>query len=308
MTREAFVSRQIEGKGIGVIALRNIKQGELIISEEPLLIIPWWVRHSIYPGKDLEDTLSKFLEDLPEDKYQLFMSLSDCKSEEKSEIGIWRTNNFALGPTSPKSSNGIFPTIARFNHSCYPSAEFVWNEKKGQQDIRAIRDIQASEEITLCYFTSKNQLEKVEQRKQYLLDYYGFECCCHVCSLKGEALVQDESLRSQIQKWKDEFDDLVYEYSDIEDDDNELKNEVTEEDVCTDLKQALNIGLQRLDLMNQLSIKIRSRLNFCDELLEAAYDCSQFETAKVIGKKGFDIAVTLFGTNHPISTQWKSKL
>jgi len=50
MTREAFVSRQIEGKGIGVIALRNIKQGELIISEEPLLIIPWWVRHSVYPG------------------------------------------------------------------------------------------------------------------------------------------------------------------------------------------------------------------------------------------------------------------
>ena len=46
----AFVSRQIEGKGIGVIALRNIKQGELIISEEPLLIIPWWVRHSVYPG------------------------------------------------------------------------------------------------------------------------------------------------------------------------------------------------------------------------------------------------------------------
>ena len=75
-------------------------------------------------SKDLEDTLSKFLEDLPEDKYQLFMSLSDCKSEEKSEIGIWRTNNFALGPTSPKSSNGIFPTIARFNHSCFPSAEF----------------------------------------------------------------------------------------------------------------------------------------------------------------------------------------
>ena len=255
--------------------------------------------------KDLEDTLSKFLEDLPEDKYQLFMSLSDCKSEEKSEIGIWRTNNFALGPTSPKSSNGIFPTIARFNHSCFPSAEFVWNEKQGKQDIRAIRDIQASEEITLCYFTSKNQLENMEQRKQYLLDFYGFECCCAVCSLKGEALVQDEALRSQIQNLKNEFDDLVYEYSDIEDDSN---NEVTEEDVSTDLKQALKIGLQRLELMNQLSIKIRSRLNFCDELLEAAYDCSQFETAKVIGKKGYDIAVTLFGTNHPISTQWKSKL
>ena len=117
------------------------------------------------------------------------MSLSDCKSgenEEKSEIGIWRTNNFALGPTSPKSSNGIFPTIARFNHSCLPSAEFVWNEKVGKQEIRAIRDIKAQEEISLCYFTSKYQLENVEKRKQYLLDYYGFECSCTVCSLSGK--------------------------------------------------------------------------------------------------------------------------
>ena len=234
------------------------------------------------------------------------MSLSDCKSEDKSEIGIWRTNNFALGPTSPKTSNGIFPTIARFNHSCLPSAEFVWNEKEGKQDIRAIRDIQASEEITLCYFTSKNQLESVELRKQYLLDFYGFECCCHVCSLKGEAMAKDESLRSQIQKFKEQFDDLVYEYSDIED--TEETTNVTEEDVSADLQQALKIGLQRLDLMNDLSIKCRSRLNFCDELLEAAYDCSDFETAKIIAKKGYDIAVTLFGTNHAITTKWKSKL
>ena len=47
---------------------------------------------------------------------------------------------------------------------------------------------------------------------------------------------------------------------------------------------------------------------FCDELLEAAYDCSDFETAKIIAKKGYDIAVTLFGTNHAITTKWKSKL
>ena len=44
-----FVSRQIDGKGIGVIATRDIQIGDLIISEEPLLIIPWWVRATVNP-------------------------------------------------------------------------------------------------------------------------------------------------------------------------------------------------------------------------------------------------------------------
>ena len=49
---------------------------------------------------ELEEALCKFVDDLPFEKRQLFMSLSDCKAiddEEKTELGIWRTNNFALG-------------------------------------------------------------------------------------------------------------------------------------------------------------------------------------------------------------------
>ena len=48
---DKFVSRQIDGKGIGVIAITPIKQGELVISEEPLLIIPWYIRQAVagYP-------------------------------------------------------------------------------------------------------------------------------------------------------------------------------------------------------------------------------------------------------------------
>ena len=41
------------------------------------------------------------MDKLSEEKRQIFMSLSDCKvdenEEEKTELGIWRTNNFALG-------------------------------------------------------------------------------------------------------------------------------------------------------------------------------------------------------------------
>lgn len=40
----------LPGKGCGVVAARDIRPGELIISETPLLVLPWWVRHSMFPG------------------------------------------------------------------------------------------------------------------------------------------------------------------------------------------------------------------------------------------------------------------
>ena len=85
-----------------------------------------------------------------------FFDLHDSKvgeNEDKTIDGIWRTNNFALGTSGSKSDNGLFLRISRFNHSCVPTAEFVWNEKKRLQEIRAIRNIKKGEEITICYFT-----------------------------------------------------------------------------------------------------------------------------------------------------------
>ena len=137
----------------------------------------------------LEEHLCDIIEDLPPDKKDIYMSLSDCKSEdyeEKTEMGIWRTNNFALGPSHSKCSNGVFPTIARFNHSCIPNAEFSWSEKRGRQEVRAIKSIEIGEEISLCYFTSKWQLESAEVRREYLFDHYGFRCDCKACTLTGD--------------------------------------------------------------------------------------------------------------------------
>ena len=34
--------------------------------------------------------------------------------EEKSEDGIWRTNNFALGCAGPRSNNGLFVQMSRY--------------------------------------------------------------------------------------------------------------------------------------------------------------------------------------------------
>ena len=118
----------------------------------------------------------------------MFYNLSDCKVEEgaeSTELGIWRTNNFALGRSSSRSKNGIFPKLSRFNHSCVPSAEFRWNAGLNRQEIRAIRDIVPGEEITLCYFTVEIMVLSKSDRQEYLRDHYGFTCDCQACSLEG---------------------------------------------------------------------------------------------------------------------------
>jgi len=40
----------LPGKGCGVVASRDITPGELIIAETPLILLPWWIRHSLFPG------------------------------------------------------------------------------------------------------------------------------------------------------------------------------------------------------------------------------------------------------------------
>lgn len=323
MTRETccFVSRQIDGKGIGVVAIRDIQMGDLIISEEPLLIIPWWVRATVNPRKpkitELDEILCQFVDQLSEEKRQIFMSLSDCKvdenEEEKTELGIWRTNNFALGRTHSKCSNGIFPTIARFNHSCIPSAEFGWNEKTGRQEIRAIRIIKAQEEISLCYFTSQWQLEDVDVRRQYLQESYGFYCACQACILTDDALKVDEDKRARIKQLRSQFDELVYEYvTDTEDasveDNLDKKDVISEGNLCLELHDALSVGLERLGLMDDLRIKVRSRLDFVQELYEVSCDCDANKLKHLISQLGLELAQTLFGPKDENTDKWRSKL
>ena len=109
--------------------------------------------------------------------------------------------------------------------------------------------------------------------------------------LLGTKLEQDHGKRTKIIDLKTQFNDLVYEYSDIEDndeDENDEKSGISETELNEDLKKALEIGFERLNLMNELCLKTRCRLEFCDELLEVAEDLGA-GIAKKIRKTGQNI-------------------
>jgi len=309
-----FVTKEIPGKGTGVVAVEDIQPGQLIIAEPPLFVVPWWVRHSLYPGKELDAALMRLLNDLSDEEEQSFYNLSDCKSrvgEEATEMGIWRTNNFALGRSHSKCSNGIFPKLSRFNHSCVPTAEFRWNEKQRRQEIRAIRSISTGQEICLCYFTTSILEAGKDERREYLRSRYGFDCDCEACQLSGETSEADDNLRGEVKALKSEIDELVYEWVDIEEVNAasaDSKSSCDEDVVDQDYSRALILAKRRYTLMKDLGFKAVSIIDALNQIVDIARDMSDMETAVIYAQKGRSTAEMLYGRGSQEVLDWESVL
>lgn len=94
-------------------------------------------------------------------------------AKEPSTLSIFMTN--AMGC---ENGGAVFETASRFNHSCIPNAYFSWSKANGVEQIYAIRDIEAGEEITLSYC---DPLYEYSQRC-WEFQHYDFTCLCPACS------------------------------------------------------------------------------------------------------------------------------
>ncbi|KAG8957467.1 hypothetical protein FRC00_003937, partial [Tulasnella sp. 408] len=82
-------------------------------------------------------------------------------------------------------AHAIFPLASRaFNHSCLPNASPSYRYEKGLiwQDVRALRDIEVDEEITISYIDPASPLSS---RQSTLRHTYGFECACPRCQMQA---------------------------------------------------------------------------------------------------------------------------
>ena len=101
--------------------------------------------------------------------------------------------------TFVNDSAALFSIMARTNHSCTPNAEFFARPKQYVQDLVATQFISKGEEITITYLhadTENSEIKSIRQR--YLKRWYGFICDCRTCSLEGDLLQSDDSLRNSI--------------------------------------------------------------------------------------------------------------
>lgn len=191
----SYVMAAIAGKGMGVISTRNIKRGERIIAEPPLLVIT----------KGSEMLTVAAVNDLPPGKRALFDGLHNAKTMPFKDhpyediLGTFSTNNICIDRDGCLS--GTFVTISRFNHSCSPNVEWDWNEKLQAETVHACRDILRGEELCPSYMNieaNPGLCSPSSVRSATLKLRYGFLCCCSVCTLPGGLKADSDMRRGNI--------------------------------------------------------------------------------------------------------------
>ncbi|CCX06260.1 hypothetical protein FPQ18DRAFT_354171 [Pyronema domesticum] len=198
----------IPGKGIGMLATSPIASGSLIIAETPLFIVPSNIRDcAVMATPALKSYVLTAVSRLTKPQQSAFLSLHNAQVRSTSELppflSIISTNAFGLGIDATKS--GVFETCSRFNHSCVPNANFVWNEGGQKLEVRAVEDIQEGEEILLSYLGSKLAMADRLERQQSLRLRYGFQCQCAACGLDAPEAAADNLLRAEAKR----LDELI---------------------------------------------------------------------------------------------------
>ncbi|KAF7346043.1 SET domain-containing protein 5 [Mycena sanguinolenta] len=191
--RDPFVVADLPGRGKGLVAVRDIMQGELVIQESPLFTVPQSISESPVT------LISRLLDGVSPEGRAAFLNLSYVHLPEGMDLennpgevalAIFQTNAVAAGDDRA----GIFPRMARLNHGCSSAFNLVytWRDREQQLFVHALRNISKGQELLTTYTDTKRTRN---ERREFLSQQYGFTCACAVCSLDAAASkLSDERL------------------------------------------------------------------------------------------------------------------
>ncbi|KZT34899.1 SET domain-containing protein [Sistotremastrum suecicum HHB10207 ss-3] len=181
-------------KGLGIVAVKPIPKGTLILSEQALFKLD-----ASASAEEIKDTLDS----LSREEQREFLALTNTfRGEMKTLAGIFKTNALPCVPFKSRKKYarrcGIFPEASRFNHSCSPNVNYVWYDKQGQMRLYALRDIASGEELTIAY--GKPVLATREERWKVIEADFGFRCDCLMCCREGRALDESNRRRNELRQ------------------------------------------------------------------------------------------------------------
>lgn len=153
----SFRVTDIPKKGKVLVATRKICRGELVVAEETLFTAE---------TPDVCTDLSVFQQPKESNFCRLPTLILQCIQPYPQFFA------HALPLGCGSTVGGLFPTIARINHSCNPNVHHSWNS--------ATRRIEEGEELRTSYI---ELFQKREQRQRELNDTFKFNCYCSACQV-----------------------------------------------------------------------------------------------------------------------------
>ncbi|KAF4450504.1 set 5, partial [Fusarium albosuccineum] len=158
-----FTVAQSTIAGWGAFATRDLKYGDRILQERPLILAN-------------ANTLFKEFDKLSMPERELALGLhanSDCKLGTPRLQAVWTTNCFSTGIGSEA---GLFPIASRFNHSCHPrnNVGYIYDHVE-EALVMAVKAafVPAGNELTICYGYQRTPRD--------LFYRFGFRCRCGAC-------------------------------------------------------------------------------------------------------------------------------
>ena len=212
---------EVAGRGLGLLALEALQPGQVLMREKPVIEVDVGAstldRREValcYREEDWEEQgerrefkkLAKAFVALNKEDKSKVLALTRIETvREKSLLLAWADlvrENIELNfdqfcrliqiYLTNAFSDGLWPDLARVNHSCLPNAEVV---RKGKERLLVVvRPVERGEEIAHSYLHS---LMGKEARQEVLQRRWGFLCACTLCSLPEPIRVEQESQRAQ---------------------------------------------------------------------------------------------------------------
>ncbi|KXH45238.1 hypothetical protein CSAL01_06351 [Colletotrichum salicis] len=164
-----FDVKTIPGKGLGAVANRHVRSGDVVLREYPVILQLAQVSESISRMQALWVLEEGFIR-LPIEDQQRIFDLSRSTGGHILE-DIIRTNTFG-GSFNNVAHFGLFPDVARINHAY-------------------------------------SMLNMLYQDRQDALQEWGFNCTCALCSSTPEVLAISDAYRRRLQDIFSELEDPV---------------------------------------------------------------------------------------------------
>jgi len=157
--------RDIPGKGKGLVALRPLPEGTVVLLDRPFLVY----EPDRIPRAQLDPVLAHALSHLSFARQHNFMQLATAFAGPTAAIqGRVETNEFpcVTFPGEQVSYAGVFPVLSRVNHSCDANAMIEWDADEFVVVLKTSRMVRIGEEICFCYIVP---FQKRAQRREELM-------------------------------------------------------------------------------------------------------------------------------------------
>uniref|UniRef100_I1QGI1 SET domain-containing protein n=1 Tax=Oryza glaberrima TaxID=4538 RepID=I1QGI1_ORYGL len=229
MAGDALRAADLPGRGRGLLAARNIREGEVILTEQPLLLYPASLASLPSFCSACFRSFSSAASPCPSCRAAGFCSPS-CAAASHPRLHAMvaalvppqmlppgfspdltaaflskdRTNSFSImepyrpevpQPLRKARAYAVYPRASLLNHDCLPNAcHFDYADRPGPGNtdivVRALHDITEGREVCLSYFAANWQYK---DRQQRLLEDYGFRCECERCQVESKWKQDDDS-------------------------------------------------------------------------------------------------------------------